>query len=854
MAEEFRFHIEQQTADLVSRGIPLADAERRARAQFGAIEGAKDAAREARGIRWFDELRGDLRFSWRTLRRAPGFTLVSILTLALGIGGTTAIFSAVNPILFQALPYPAAGQLAMIWESPNGGGRSQSTFAMMGHLAERARSFSGIAAMKAWQPTAVGAGTPERLTGQRVSAGYLQLFGVAPMLGRDFLAGDDRAGGPLVAILSAELWRRRFGEDPGIVGKVITLDDAGYQVIGVMPLGFENVLAPDTDVWAPLQYDLSEPRAWGHHLRLLAMLRPGVELSQAELEASGLASELAAAHPESYGPSVRLSVVTLQDDLTRGVKPALLVMLGAVALVLVIACVNVTNLLLGRGVERRGEFALRAALGAGQGRLVRQLLAENLLLALAGGAVGMLVAALGVRTLVALAPAGLPRAGAIHVNGVVFGFGLLVSTLIGIGCGVIPAFQAARVDPNTNLQLASARSSSGHRRYRGALVVVEVALAVVLLVGSGLLLRSLRQLFAVDAGFEAKGVLTMQVQTSGHRYDADSVAVRFFAQALEAVQRVPGVTAAGFTSQLPLSGDLDEYGVHFERGGTETVEGGSTLRYAVSPGYLEAIRIPLRRGRLIDERDGAGAPLVALLSESYARQIFPNADPIGRRLHIGPSGGPAFTVVGIVGDVRQVSLALDAGNAVYVPASQWLFPDRAMSLVVRTRGNPASFAATIRQAVWSVDRDQPIVRSATMDELLATSAADRRFALQIFQAFGLTALTLAAAGIYGVLAGGVAERTREIGMRSALGATRGRIVGLVVRQGLGLTGFGMLLGVACAVVASRTMEAMLFGVSRLDPVTYLAVIAILSGIALLACIIPARRAALVEPMRALRSE
>jgi putative ABC transport system permease protein len=525
-----------------------------------------------------------------------------------------------------------------------------------------------------------------------------------------------------------------------------------------------------------------------------------------------------------------------------------------VTLVLVIACANVTNLLLARGVRRRGEFALRAALGAGGGRLIRQLLTESLLLAAMGGVVGMVVAVLGVRALVALSPPGLPRAGAIGVHGTVFAFGLGVSALVGLVFGLIPAFQAARHDPHRDLERGSRRSTGGHRRTRGALVVAEVALALVLLVSSGLLLRSLERLFAVPVGFDSSRLLTMQVQIVGHRFDENGATARFFGQALAAVRGVPGVTAAALTSQLPLSGDKDEYGAHFEAGPAQPAQSYSAFRYAVSPGYLETMGIPVRRGRPLDERDGENAPRVAVISASLAQRRFSGVDPIGRHLRLGPTTGAPYTIVGVVGDVRQMSLALSESDAVYINASQSWFADHVMSLVIRASGNAAALAPAIRQAVWSVDKDQPVVRVATVDDLLAASAAERRFALILFEAFALAALMLAAGGIYGVLSGSVAERTREIGVRSALGATRGAILALVLRQGLGLTGLGVAIGLAGAAAASQAIAAMLFGVSRLDPPTYVGVIALLTGVALVACGVPAWRAARIDPVRTLRAE
>ena len=862
VADEVQHYLDEATREHLARGLSQDDALRAARLELG---GVTHVTEQVRGYGWenvVDTVFADLRYAARRLRAAPGFTAIAVLTLALGVGATTAIFSAVNPILVEPLPYPSSARIMTIWEMRGDGGRNGGTFAVYREFVERARSFDAIAVLKGWQPTMTGAAEPERLDGQRVSASYFRVLGASPVLGRDFQTSDDRLNGPNVVVLSDALWRRRFDRDPAVVGRQITLDDNLYAVVGVMPRGFENVLSPSAELWAPLQYDMSQGRAWGHHLRTMGRLQPGIALKHAAQEVNALGQALAAQHPEAYGRA-EFRVASLHDDLTRSVKPALLVIVGAVTLVLVIACVNVTNLLLARGVHRRAEFALRAALGAGRSRLIRQLLTENLLLAVMGGVAGMAVAVLGVRALVALSPPGLPRAGAIGVDRTMFAFELGITALIGVAFGLMPALQAARNDPHRDLQHGSRGTVGAHRRTRSALVVGEVALALVLLVSSGLLLRSLERLFAVPVGFEPSRVLTMQVQIVGHRFDDSSATYRFFDEALEAVRRVPGVAAAALTSQLPLSGDMDEYGAHFETTPTQPAQSYSVFRYAVSPGYLETMRIPLRRGRLIDEHDRGGAPLVVLISESLARSRFPAESPIGQRLRIGPNDGPPYTIVGVVGDVKQMSLALSESDAVYITASSpsatirtgpWRFADRVMSLVVRTHGDAAALAPAIRQAVWSIDKDQPVVRVATMNDMVAASAAERRFALILFEAFALAALVLAAAGIYGVLSGSVAERTREIGVRAALGASRASILALVVRQGLGLAGLGVAIGLAGAAMASHAIEAMLFGVSRLDPVTYLSVIALLAGVSMIACAMPAWRAVRVDPASTLRAE
>jgi putative ABC transport system permease protein len=812
----------------------------------------------------------DFHYALRQVRNNPGFACTAIIILGLGIGACTAIFSAVNPILFEPLPYPHASRIMMIWDIFEGS-RNEVTFHTYRELAERNRSFDDVAVMKPWQPTLTGADQPERFDGQRVSAGYFRSLGVMPALGRDFQAADDVLNGPNVMILSEALWRRRFGGDSNIIGHQVKLNDDSYTVIGVMPRGFDNVLSPSAEVWAPLQYDAGNiatdgTREWGHALRMVGQLRAGVSLNQAKSDLDRIARTPVSEFPRLSSATLArgLIVNSLQDDVTRGVKPALLAVLGAVILVLVIACVNVTNLLLARSGQRRGEFAMRAALGAPRLRLIRQLVTESLLLAILGGALGLLVAQFGVRALVALSPPELPRLNAVRVNGPVFVFALGVTTLIGLMAGLIPALHASRDDLQLGVQQSSRRTAGGHQLTRRTLVVAEVAIALVLLVSAGLLLRSLQRLFAIDPGFDASHVLTMQVQESGHRFDADTDRDRFFTQALEAVRQVPGVTVAAFTSQLPLSGDLESFGVQFEL--TPNDEPEDTLRYAVNPGYFEAMHIPLRRGRLLDEHDAtqwranvpAETPQAILINESLAKRKFPGQDPIGQRVRVGPeidrADGPWHTIVGVVGDVKQTSLALGESDAFYTTPTQWTWIDNVMSLVVRTRGDAAALTPAIRKAIWSVDKDQPIVRVATMDDLLATSAAERRFVLILFEAFGLAALALAATGIYGVLAGSVTERMREIGVRAALGATRGDILALIIRQGMTLTALGIVIGLSGAVAASQLLVTLLFGVSRLDLVTYLDVIALLAGVSAIACSVPAWRAAQVDPSITLRAE
>lgn len=860
ITDEVLHYFEQATAAHVAAGLPPAEARRAARQELGNATAIREQVRSYGWETFVGTVAADLRHAARRLIHDPGFTAVSGITLALGIGATTAIFSAVRPVLFEPLPYPHADRLVTVSDFGVGGVPLDVTFGTFRELATRSRSFDAVAVMRSWQPTMIGRAEPVRFDGQRVSAAFFQVLGVAPALGRDFAPADDQSRGPNVVILSDALWRRSFGADPGVLGRAVTLDGNPFIVIGVMPRTFDDVLAPGAQLWSPLQYDVTLPsfegREWGHHLRMAGRLRPTVAVAQAGRELSTIAHNPVAgfARPPWASLNDGLLVTPLQQDVTLGVRTALLSVLGAVVLLLVIACGNVANLLLARGAARRGELAIRSALGAARPRLVRQLLTESLLLALWGGALGFLVAQFGVRAFLALSPPGLPRLGAIRVDAAAFAFALGVTAVVGIALGLFPALQASRSDLLAGLQESSRRTAGGHQLTRRTLVVAEVALALVLLVSAGLLFHSLERLFAISPGFDPSDLLTMQVQTSGHRFDNDTVRHRFFAQALDAVRQVPGVVAAGFTSQLPLSGDLEIYGVHLESQPSNDLEGdGSALRYAVSPGYLEAMGIPLQRGRLLDRHDEAGDPVPVLIDAAFATLAFPGQDPLGQRLRMGPQQR-WDVVVGVVGDVKQTSLGEGGTVAVYVPAAQWPWADAVLSLVVRTRGNPAALAPAIKRAIWSVDKDQPIIRVATMDALLTASAGQRRFALIVFEAFALVALLLAATGIYGVLSGGVAERTREIGVRAALGASRWDILGLVMRHGLTLTGLGVAIGVVGAFAASRAIVAMLFGVSRLDPVTYLGVVLLLVIVAALASGVPAWRAARIDPAITLRSE
>jgi putative ABC transport system permease protein len=857
--DEVRDYLARAADEHIRAGMTPAAAARRARAEMGGVESVKE---EARGSRTWDGLvettLRDLRFSARSLARTPAFTFVTAITLALGIGATTAIFSAVKPILFDPLPYPDGGRILTVWYGVGDGTRVPQTFGTYRELVTRTRTLSAVSAMKAWTPTLTplaAADGAESLVGQRVTASYFGMLGVAPAIGRDFDAAADVPGGADEAIISNGLWRRRFAEDRAIVGRTVRLDDRPFTVVGVMPASFENVLTPAAEIWTLLKYDPSLPlegREWGHHLRIAARLAPSAGLAAARAEIDQIARTPADNFPRPPWAAMKQGLIVnrLADDVTGAVRSAFTAVMVAVLVMLAIAAVNVANLLVGRTVQRRAEFAMRSALGAGRGRLIRQLLAEAALIAAIGGALGVLVAYLGLGELIALSPPGLPRIAAMRLDPATFLFAAIVTGAMAFIVGIIPAAQVSRGNLFANVQQGGRRVAGAHRATRRCLVIAEVALALILLVNAGLLWRSLSRLFAVDPGFVAADLLTMQVQPPAHAIDK-AASDQFYKDALAAVASVPGAGAAAFTAQLPLSGDDDEYGARFE--GDDPKLGENVFRYAVSGDYFAAIGLPIRRGRGFAASDTTGGVPVAILSESLAKRRFPDKNPIGQRVHIGPESGPWFAVVGVAGDVRQAALTTEQPDALYIPAEQSWMIEGVRSLVVRAT-NPAALAPAVKRAIWTVDPTRPILRVATMSELVARTAAERRFVMIVIEAFALVALVLAAIGLHGVLASQVAERMREIGVRAALGASRGAIVRLILGQGFALTLAGLAIGLAGAMLASRTLVTLLFGVTPLDVATYSGVIALLAAVSALACAVPAWRAAHVDPVTTLKAE
>ncbi len=800
---------------------------------------------------------GDARLALRGLMRGPGFTTVAVLTLALGMGATSAIYSVAKPVLFSPLPYREPDRLVMVWEQEASGADSNTGYATFADVRRDARTLGSIAAMGYWSVTVTGDGRPERLLGQRVSASFFRVLGVQPELGRDFLPEEDSPTARAVVILGHSLWRQRYGGDPSIIGRTLTLSGDTYEVVGVLPADYESLLAPDAQVWRPLRYDVSQ--SWAcrtcRHLRAVARLAPGASLAESDQELNALSARYVAAHPTEYeAAGIRLE--PLREQVVKQARPALRLVLGAAALVLLIACANVANLLFARAVRRGSEFAVRSALGAGRWRIARQMLIESVVLGMAGGVAGLVVALWSVRTLVGLAPPELPRLSSVGIDGGVLLFTGVVAVGGGLFFGLLPAVVAGRTDVLRRMGAGQRVAGTRRRRaLRAGLVVSEVALALMLAAGAGLLVRSLGQLFAVDAGFDPADLLTMEVQAAGPAYDEDAAVLAMQARLLNAVEGLPDVALAGLVSQLPLGGNFDRWGVRIEdRPLANPAQAPGADRYSVSPDYIRAMRIPVLRGRAFTAADREGAVPVVLINRTLAERYWPGADPLGTRIQLGASDSPWRTIVGVVGDVKHTGLDAPPGPQIYMPIRQSPWADTQVALAVRTDRDPASLADAVRRAIWAVDGSLAISRVLPAPELVRASATRRAFALRIFAAFAVVALLLAGAGIFGVLSGAVAERTREIGVRTALGATRANVLGLVIGQGMRIAGLGIVLGIALALGSARLLRGLLFGVQPDDPLTLVAVSAILALVALAACAVPAFRAARTDPVRTLRAD
>ncbi len=813
-----------------------------------------DPHRHPSGDTPMQQLLTDLRLAVRGFARAPLFTALAILTLALGIGATTAMFSVLDPILLSPLPYPEANRVVTIWERDHGDSYCTLGYATYRDLREGSRALESGATVGTGEVVLLGDGEPERLASLRVSQEYFRVLGVAPALGRDFLPEEDIPGAARVAILSHGLWQRRFGGDPAILGRTVVLSDIPFTIVGVMGREFRDFLSPDAQLWTTLRYD-AQPWACRtcRHLRFVARLAPGVTLASAQRELDLRFEQVVAEYPTEYR-SEGTTVLSLQTEMTADVRTGLLGVAAGVGFVLLIAVANVMNLQLGRATRRQGEFAVRGALGAGRWQMVRQLLTENLLLALVGGGVGVLVAWASIEVLTSLDSLALPRLDAVTLNGGVLLFAAAVTLVTGVVFGMAPAWTASRGDLHRVLKQGSRTGGGDRHRLRGVLVVAEVGLALVLLAGAGLMIRSLGRLLSVETGFQPDRLLTMEVRAIGAQYDSLAAVTSLADQVVTAVTALPGVTGAAWTSMLPLGGDYNRYEVRIASQPLDNpADAPSADRYLVSPDYLATMGIAVRRGRGFTAQDRADAERVVVINETFAASHWAGRDPIGDRVQLGGPEGPWWAIVGVVGDVKHIGLDASPTPQIYLPQSQWLYNEGLGGLVVRTAGNPAALTAAVRQAIRALEPNSPISRVATMDELLSGSTAVRRYALWLFSCFAGIALLLAAAGIYGVLANSVQERTREIGIRAALGATRQAILQQVLGEGLRLTVVGLVLGGVGALALSRVLRGLLFGIAPHDPATFVGVALLLAVTALAACWLPARRAASVPPAEVLRA-
>jgi putative ABC transport system permease protein len=794
----------------------------------------------------------DLTFAVRMLRKAPGFTLAAVLATALGIGANTAIFTVVKQVLLQPLPYPDAGRIVDVNEYSRGRASAVSPPNFMDWRAGN-QTLSALSAYAEEVLTLSGGAEPSRVSAGFIDENLTAVMGVQPLLGRAFTAEDTRPGARKVVILGYQIWQRVYGGERAIVSREVVLEGAPHEVVGVMPRGYD--FPENSELWIPLRFDADDlsPRQRGaHYVAAVGRLKPGVSASQATADLDRIEQALAKQHPDKM-EGYAAAAVPLLDSMVEPVQRPLLILFGAVACVLLIACVNVSNLLLARATTRTGEIAVRAALGAGRRRLIRQLLAESIVLSLAGGAAGLLIGSWGVRALMSVAPPDLPRAGAVQMDAVVLLFSIALSIVAGIVFGTAPAIVGSR--PDLSVFLRDVRrdggSTGGRRRLRGALVAAQVALALVLLAGAGLALRSFDRLTRVDPGFRTANVLTFRISLPEAAYPSMASHTQFFRDYTERIQQMPGVVAAGAVSLAPVtrSGFGGSFTIYGRPKGTD--EGNAQVR-SITPGYLEALAIPLKAGRRPATQDTEGAARVALVSETAARRFWPGENPVGKqlRLHVNERVSAPREIVGVVGDVRTRGMEIEPVPVVYVPHTQ--YGPEAMTIAVRTSGNPMDLVPQLKAALKTLGPGVAISRARTMDDMVAASVAQPRFRTLLLSVFAIVSLALAAVGLYGVVAFSVNQRRSELGLRMALGADPRDVLTLVLREGMTPVAVGILIGLAGAALLARAMKTLLFGVDAFDPMTFAAVAGALTAVAFAACYLPARRATRLDPATTLR--
>jgi putative ABC transport system permease protein len=859
--EEMRSHIEMDSEANVERGMRPEQARLAAMRSFGNLGRIRDLAYEVRGGGLLEALLQDLRYGARMLLTKPGFTLIAVITLALGIGANTAIFSVVNTVLIRAFPYRDADSLVILWEKNRWNQQNTISPANFFDWQERNNVFEGMAAFADIRTNITSDGEPEEIPAQIATDNLFSVLGVNEVLGRTFAPEDSRPGQNNVVIISSGLWQRRFGGDPGVVGRKVILDSVEKTIIGVLPPDIKwhvrknSLTGKAAELWVPWAIGNELRQHRGRFIGAVARLKPGANIAQARTEMETIAQRLAEEH-EQFNSGFGVNVTSLREQFAGEIRLALLVLMCAVGLVLLLACANVANLLLSQATARKTEIVLRTALGAGRGRIVRQLLTESLLLAAMGGAAGLLLAWWGTKVLVSISPPELGDFQNIEISASVLGFTSVVAFFTGVVFGLAPALETTNIKLSDMLK-AAGRSLAGNARSQrlgGALIVAEVALALVLLVGAGLLIRSFLRLQGASTGFNARNVLTMRVVLPSARYGEDAKRIRFFTEALERIQALPEVESAGAISFTPFVG-LGARTVFEIEGRPKWLAGErmGTGACVTDLNFFRALRIPLNRGRLFTRQEVQEKHNVVIVNEALAKKYFPNEDPLGQRITIsmGPPNVPT-EIIGIVGDVKHTKLDQEAEPMAYWPISQE--PYNFMTFLVQTRGDATAVATAVRNVIQTLDPQQPVADVRTLEDLIGNSIAKQRFNTLLLAIFAAVALFLSAIGIYGVISSSIAQRRHEIGIRTALGASASDILRLVVKRGMTLTLLGMAVGLAASIALTGLIKSLLFGVSAIDPVTFATITLLLAFLALLACLVPARRATKADPMMALRHE
>ncbi len=868
MDAEMRFHIASRADDLQRSGMPQAEALRRAHLDFGAMERAKEECRETRGLTLLEAAIQDFRFAARLLRKSPAFSAVAVVTLALGIGGNAAVFSIVNGVLLNALPYPNPQQLVALHESKPNFASGSISFPNFKDWKQTNRSFSALAISRPYGFSLMGNNGSEQVQARLVTSEFFSVFGVKPALGRDFAPGEDEIGAPALAMISSSLWRRRFGGSSSIVGQSIKLDDRAYTVIGIVPANFDLLTGSfrTADVYVPVGQwtnDALLVRAAGLSFHGFARLKPGVTIEQARADMASVSHALALEYPDDKG--VGATIVPLRDEMLGRIRPILLMLFGAVFFVLLISCVNVGHLLLARASGRAREVAIRSAVGAGNGRLVRQLLTESVLLAIIGGSLGIALAVWGTRVALRFLPAALPRSGEVYLDSRVLVYTFAVSLVAGILFGLVPALKLLHGDLQTTLKEGGRGTGGTRQRTQNAFVVLELAMALVLLAGAGLMIRSLTALWNVNPGFQPDRVMDLNLSYPPAMANAPSDSIRARMRDTQArFAATPGVTAVALSwGALPMLGDDENlFWMQGQPKPASESDMNWSLRYIVTSDYLKVMRIQLHRGRFFTEHDDRHSPLVIVVDDEFARKFFPNQDAIGKRVELQDPRGEA-EIVGIVAHVKQWGLDTDDKEKLraemYVPFFQqedavMLKMAPGIDVVVRCAKSPSAALEALRRTSVSIDPQQTLFGMQTMIQVISATMAARRFSMIILSVFAGIALLLAIVGVYGVTSYSVGRRTSEIGIRMALGAKRSEILRLVLGEGMSLAGLGTLFGIIAALLMTRLLSSLLFGVSAEDPLTLASVALVLGFIAAVACWIPASRAMRVDPTVALRHE